>query len=86
MSGPCLNCGHPSGLHLPGSRGLCGATDGSRTGSTDEIMCRCAGWQAAGERFRVGRTLGRTLYCDDVCIGMVATREIATMIVEKLNR
>jgi hypothetical protein len=36
-------------------------------------------------RWRVGRTLGRTLYRDDVCVGMVDTPELAAEIVEKMN-
>lgn len=39
----------------------------------------------ASGRWRVGRTLGRTLYKDDVCIGMVDTPELATEIVIALN-
>lgn len=36
-------------------------------------------------RWRVGRKLGRTLYRDDVCVGMVDTPELAAEIVVALN-
>lgn len=35
--------------------------------------------------WRVGRKLGRTLYRDDVCVGMVDTRELAEEMVRSLN-
>ncbi len=35
--------------------------------------------------WRVGRTLGRTLYVDDQCVGMVDTPQIAAAIVEAMN-
>ena len=35
--------------------------------------------------WRVGRTLGRTLYCDDVLVGLVDTPEIATAIAQRMN-
>ena len=35
--------------------------------------------------WRVGRKLGRTLYKDDACVGMVDTPELATLIVETMN-
>jgi hypothetical protein len=35
--------------------------------------------------WRVGRKLGRTLYRDDVCIGMVDTPELAAEIVAAMN-
>ena len=35
--------------------------------------------------WRVGRTLGRTLYRDDVCVGMVDTSAIAAEIVALMN-
>ncbi len=34
---------------------------------------------------RIGRKLGRTLYRDEVCVGMVDTREIAKAIVDAMN-
>lgn len=37
-------------------------------------------------RWRTGRTLGRTLYRDDVCVGMVDTPELAKSIVDAMNR
>ena len=37
-------------------------------------------------RWRVGRKLGRTLYRDDECIGMVDTRALAAQIVDAMNR
>lgn len=37
-------------------------------------------------RWRVGTKLGRTLYRDDVCVGMVDTPEIAATIVVAMNR
>jgi hypothetical protein len=36
-------------------------------------------------RWRVGRKLGRTLYRDDVCVGMVDSPEIAAEIVAAMN-
>jgi hypothetical protein len=36
-------------------------------------------------RWRVGRTLGRTLYVGDKCIGMVDTPAIAEDIVDRMN-
>jgi hypothetical protein len=36
-------------------------------------------------RWRVGRKLGRTLYFDDVCVGMVDTPELAARIVARMN-
>jgi hypothetical protein len=36
-------------------------------------------------RWRVGRSLGRTLYLDDKVIGMVDTPELAARIVEAMN-
>ena len=36
-------------------------------------------------RWRVGRTIGRTLYIGDKCIGMVDTPELAAAIVEAMN-
>lgn len=35
--------------------------------------------------WRVGRKLGRTLYVDDVCVGMVDTPELAARIVAAMN-
>jgi hypothetical protein len=35
--------------------------------------------------WRVGRKLGRTLYRDDVVVGMVDTPEIAAAIIEAMN-
>ena len=35
--------------------------------------------------WRVGRKLGRTIYKDDVCVGMVDTSELATEIVNRMN-
>jgi hypothetical protein len=35
--------------------------------------------------WRVGRKLGRTLYKDDVCVGMVDSPEIAADIVASMN-
>lgn len=35
--------------------------------------------------WRVGRKLGRTLYRDEVCVGMVDTPEIAAAIIEAMN-
>ncbi len=63
----------PHGKHYLGERG--------RIGKTEETMTM----DEASERWRVGRTLGRTLYKDDVCIGMVDTPELATEIVIALN-
>jgi hypothetical protein len=40
---------------------------------------------AANRSWRVGRRLGRTLYLDDECVGMVDTPEIAARIVETMN-
>jgi hypothetical protein len=37
-------------------------------------------------RWRVGRSLGRTLYKDDRCVGIVDTPELAAEIVEACNR
>jgi hypothetical protein len=37
-------------------------------------------------RWRVGRSLGRTLYLDDKVIGMVDTPELAARIVAAMNR
>lgn len=37
-------------------------------------------------RWRVGKSLGRTLYVDDRCIGMVDTAELAESIVAAMNR
>jgi len=37
------------------------------------------------ERWRVGRKLGRTLYLDDQCVGMVDTSAIAAEIVTRMN-
>ena len=36
-------------------------------------------------RWRVGRKLGRTLYRDDVCVGMVDSTELAATIVKAMN-
>ena len=36
-------------------------------------------------RWRTGRKLGRTLYLDEVCVGMVDTPELARAIVEAMN-
>ena len=36
-------------------------------------------------RWRTGRKLGRTLYKDDVCVGMVDSTELASEIVEAMN-
>lgn len=36
-------------------------------------------------RWRVGRKLGRTLYRDEVCVGMVDTPEIAEAIIAAMN-
>ncbi len=36
-------------------------------------------------RWRVGRKLGRTLYKDEVCIGMVDTPALAAEIVARMN-
>ncbi len=63
----------PHGKHYLGERG--------RIGKTEETMTM----DEASGRWRVGRTLGRTLYKDDVCIGMVDTPELATEIVIALN-
>lgn len=38
------------------------------------------------EQWRVGRTLGRTLYVDDQVVGMVDTPELAQRIVDAMNR
>ncbi len=38
------------------------------------------------ETWRVGRKLGRTLYINDVVVGMVDTPEQAARIVEAMNR
>jgi len=35
--------------------------------------------------WRVGRKLGRTLYKDEVCVGMVDTKELAEAIVNAMN-
>lgn len=35
--------------------------------------------------WRVGRKLGRTLYVDDVCVGMVDTRALAESIVDAMG-
>ena len=35
--------------------------------------------------WRVGRKLGRTLYKDDACVGMVDTPELAVEIVHSMN-
>lgn len=35
--------------------------------------------------WRVGRKLGRTLYKDDVCVGIVDNAELATVIVRAVN-
>jgi hypothetical protein len=37
-------------------------------------------------RWRVGRKLGRTLYVDGVCVGMVDTTTLAKAIVHTMNR
>lgn len=37
-------------------------------------------------RWRVGTKLGRTLYRDNVCVGMVDTPELAAEIVAAMNR
>jgi hypothetical protein len=37
-------------------------------------------------RWRVGRKLGRTLYRDEICIGMADTRELAAEIVSTMNK
>ena len=37
------------------------------------------------QRWRVGRKLGRTLYKDDRCVGMVDTPELAAEIVAAMN-
>lgn len=39
----------------------------------------------SSERWRVGRKLGRTLYIDEVLVGMVDTREIAAAICDAMN-
>lgn len=39
----------------------------------------------SGARWRVGRKLGRTIYRDDECVGMVDTPEIAAAIVAAMN-
>lgn len=39
----------------------------------------------AEPRWRVGTKLGRTLYRDDQCVGMVDTRELAAEIVAAMN-
>jgi hypothetical protein len=36
-------------------------------------------------RWRVGRKLGRTLYRDEICVGMVDTEVIAQAIVDRMN-
>jgi hypothetical protein len=36
-------------------------------------------------KWRVGRKLGRTLYKDDVCVGMVDTSALAAEIVATMN-
>lgn len=36
-------------------------------------------------RYRVGRTLGRTIYDGDTLIGMMDTPELGAMVVEALN-
>jgi len=36
-------------------------------------------------RWHQGTKLGRTLYIDDICIGMVDTPELAKSIVDKMN-
>ena len=36
-------------------------------------------------KWRVGRTLGRTLYLNGQCVGMVDTKELATDIVDRMN-
>lgn len=41
--------------------------------------------EMAEPRWRVGRKLGRTLYIDDQCVGMVDTPELAAAIVGSLN-
>ena len=35
--------------------------------------------------WRVGKSLGRTLYCDEHCIGIVDTPDLAAAIVEAMN-
>lgn len=35
--------------------------------------------------WRVGKKLGRTLYLDDACVGMVDTPELAKRIVDSMN-
>ena len=37
-------------------------------------------------RYRVGRTLGRTIYDDDTLIGMMDTPELGALLVDALNR
>ncbi len=37
-------------------------------------------------RWRAGSKLGRTLYLDDHCVGMVDTPELATLIVSTMNK
>lgn len=41
---------------------------------------------ATSGNWRVGRKLGRTLYRDDICVGMVDNPELAAEIVEAMNR
>jgi hypothetical protein len=41
--------------------------------------------KVAKSRWRVGRKLGRTLYVDDVCVGMVDTASLAEEIVGAMN-
>jgi hypothetical protein len=42
--------------------------------------------ESPGQRYRVGRKLGRTIYCDDALIGIMDEAEDAAMIVDALNR
>jgi hypothetical protein len=41
--------------------------------------------EAVSERWRVGQKLGRTLYRNEVCVGMVDTPELAKEIVAAMN-
>lgn len=40
----------------------------------------------SGQRYRVGRKLGRTVYDGDTVIGMMDTSELAALVVSGLNR
>lgn len=68
----------------PSVVGCCGGTD-------ETCSCECNTCEPPDEprpvlHWRVGRSLGRTLYKDNVCIGMVDTPELATEIARKMNR